>query len=567
MVVARQSSIKNLLLILSLQTIPFSPQIKVSSFSIRTPLKHHNTYAISSSSSINLASSTATITKESKVKLNVLTNKKSIIYDGSEYDALSSLSSSIPKSHGDSGRILVTFITGKEEGTGNRYVGILPGSNEDGTDNDSRSIVIDKNIKLSIDNAAKIPKGISDEDAISTAMASLINIHCSLPRIDNVGGEGSDNSSSFVSGKVVVLGGGEYATFAAKGLSEIGVDVTLVSTNSMKVPGVKVLPPAVGEMEIGFSSVIGEFDSILDTLYSESDGVKYELNRLHKCSRYISTYNKAQDIIRDSGVFFGPNEVKKYENTLFSRNLQSFTQLSTTGTIPYQFGSNTLQKLLDSNIVFNHKKSNYKNSNNNLMIRTWSLKDFWEFTNWPRDTDGGLNSRFGLPVLTEIDLFEDNEEEEEEYVRAASSSQKQTIEINPFVTQVQNIEQLQEEILSPKRNCLLFLTAPNCKTCFRLKPAYTRLARQNNNDDDDDNDNNSVLYAQADVVTSRTGGKELGKLLGVEVVPTFMLFRGGSRFGPLINVSKLPSEKLDKAVQLLVSGRDWDASVLKELEK
>ena len=193
------------------------------------------------------------------------------------------------------------------------------------------------------------------------------------------------------------------------------------------------------------------------------------------------------------------------------------------------------------------------------MIRSWSLKDFWEFANWPRDSDGGLESRFGLPVLTEIDLFGENEENQEENddipTLNVGTSTKET---NPFVTQLQDIEQLQQDILSPKRNCLLFLTAPNCKTCFRLKPAYTRMARQNDE---------SVLYATADVVSTRSGGKELGKLLGIQVVPSFVLFRDGDRFGPLINVSKLPNKKLDKAIQLLVEGRDWDANELKELER
>merc|ERR1711862_906165 len=132
-------------------------------------------------------------------------------------------------------------------------------------------------------------------------------------------------------------------------------------------------------------------------------------------------------------------------------------------------------------------------------------------------------------------------------------------------TQVLNIQQLQNEILSPKRNCLLFLTAPNCKTCFRLKPAYTRMARQQHNNDN--SDPSSLLYAQADVVSTKTGGKELGKLLGIDVVPTFIMFRDGNRFGTALSISKLPSKKLDKAVELLVSGRDWDGSTLKELEK
>jgi len=538
-----RQSIKNLFL--TWHTIASLLQ-KSESFFITTPLKNNN-YVTSSSKILYVHR------QKQKIKLDALSNKQSIIYDGSEYKALNTL---LPSQNPISdGKSFVTFITGTEESTGDRYVGILLNDIDE-----SNVISIDSKTKLLAENAARIPKNISDKDALCTAMASLIHIHCALPRIVNVGGE-DDSASSFVSGKVVVLGGGEYAAFAARGLAAIGVDVTLVSTNSIKIPGVKVLPPAVGEMEIGFSSVVGEFDSLLDTLYSEADGVKYELNRLHKCSRYVSTYNKAQDIIRDSGIFFGPNAVKSYQNSLFSLDPNSFHQPTT---IPYQFGSYTLQKLLDQNILFKEKK-NY-NQNNNVMIRSWSLKDFWEFANWPRDSDGGLESRFGLPVLTEIDLFGENEENQEEnddiptlnVGTPALDVGTSTKETNPFVTQLQDIEQLQQDILSPKRNCLLFLTAPNCKTCFRLKPAYTRMARQNDE---------SVLYATADVVSTRSGGKELGKLLGIQVVPSFVLFRDGDRFGPLINVSKLPNKKLDKAIQLLVEGRDWDANELKELER
>jgi hypothetical protein len=74
-----------------------------------------------------------------------------------------------------------------------------------------------------------------------------------------------------------------------------------------------------------------------------------------------------------------------------------------------------------------------------------------------------------------------------------------------------------------------------------------------------------VVFAKAE--TSGRWGKELGRYLEVEAVPAFILFRKGARYGSALSVSKLPSKKIDRALQLLESGAEWDPDVLKEDEK
>jgi hypothetical protein len=65
---------------------------------------------------------------------------------------------------------------------------------------------------------------VSDPDAISTYIISLSAIHCALPKVV----EG-------VAGKAVILGGNELACFAAQGLASLGVQVSLVTTNSPNI--------------------------------------------------------------------------------------------------------------------------------------------------------------------------------------------------------------------------------------------------------------------------------------------------------------------------------------------
>jgi len=57
------------------------------------------------------------------------------------------------------------------------------------------------------------------------------------------------------------------------------------------------MPPMVGENELGFSDVLGKFDSMLDTLYDENgidddylntvSGVVNKLKQNHDCKRCV----------------------------------------------------------------------------------------------------------------------------------------------------------------------------------------------------------------------------------------------------------------------------------------
>ena len=58
------------------------------------------------------------------------------------------------------------------------------------------------------------------------------------------------------------------------GMAAIGAEVTQVSTNKMlrrrKFANVSISLPAVGDLDIGFSSAIGQFDVLVDTLSDEA---------------------------------------------------------------------------------------------------------------------------------------------------------------------------------------------------------------------------------------------------------------------------------------------------------
>jgi hypothetical protein len=93
-------------------------------------------------------------------------------------------------------------------------------------DNENSVLVFESSI-------AKIPDKISDPDAISTYIISLSAIHCALPKIET-------NGDSLMAGKAVILGGNDLACFAAQGLASLGVQVSLVSTNSPKINAPRV---------------------------------------------------------------------------------------------------------------------------------------------------------------------------------------------------------------------------------------------------------------------------------------------------------------------------------------
>ena len=121
--------------------------------------------------------------------------------------------------------------------------------NEESKEISAAAIQIDDNVYLDPDSVAIIPNGISDVDAISTAVAALSGVRCSLPseyfksKNEDLDGEeenaepkeGEDDSigGKEIKFKAVILGGGDYACFIAKALDVCGLAVSLVTTRPM----------------------------------------------------------------------------------------------------------------------------------------------------------------------------------------------------------------------------------------------------------------------------------------------------------------------------------------------
>ncbi|KAL7473917.1 hypothetical protein ACHAXS_014353 [Conticribra weissflogii] len=93
------------------------------------------------------------------------------------------------------------------------------------------TISLGNNIRVYKHTVATIPDGVSDWDAISTAAAAVVGVHCAVPRLGGVGG----SEVEFTSGKAVVIGGNDYACFIADGLATLGIDVSVVSTGGVNV--------------------------------------------------------------------------------------------------------------------------------------------------------------------------------------------------------------------------------------------------------------------------------------------------------------------------------------------
>jgi len=417
---------------------------------------------------------------------------------------------------------------------------------------------------------ATIPDRVSDTDAMSTAAAAVVGIHCAIPRVEEVGG-GSD--SSFYSGKAVVLGGNDYANFVADGLATLGIDVSLVSTGGAKTRNkqVKVLQPSVqsGDDEVGFANAIGQFDSLIDTIANEQKGMVITSENLagsssvlqllqsrHQCAKYISTLTESQQIIKNDGVFFGPGKANSHVKSMESLSPKQCTPL-----VPSrEFGPSTLHILLENNVLFSTK------NNKPTAVRGWTMKEFWEETSWPRDSSG-TGVRFGLPVVEEEDLDEVFRREQFELqnnrgTRLGSEGGMDQKEVtvqskidnnNPYVTQIVGVEGLAENVISKQKNCVVFVAMRSCRTCKGINPIFTKTARER--------DGGNLMFAKADATGAM--GKALGKQLGVVAVPSFVLFRNGVRYGA-VSVSKLPSDRLDKAIRDLEAGKDFDASLEEE---
>ena len=219
-----------------------------------------------------------------------------------------------------------------EKGTQIIGVEVPPSSSDTVTvDDDSQEIISvdDEDLHLYKDSIAVLPPKVSPADAISTAAASLLGVHCSGIR--------SRRRKRNEKEKIAIVGGGEHATFLARALVVVGNEVALVSAQppwSLPTPSeidvsskggnnsvAEVLPPAVGGMSLRFAAAIGEFDTLMDTLGDEagmgnarsvvdggrsSDDGRFakQLEELHGCTNYLSTLTRSQQYVLKEGLLF-----------------------------------------------------------------------------------------------------------------------------------------------------------------------------------------------------------------------------------------------------------------------
>ena len=431
-----------------------------------------------------------------------------------------------------------------------QIIGVEAPSSLNTTDDSREIFTIDGDLQLYKDSIAILPPKISPADAISTATTSLLGVHCSQKK----------------GGKMVIVGGGEYALFLARALAGLGNRVSLVTARpawSTPSPSeispknkelMEILPPAVGPMSLGFALAIGEFDTLIDTLGDElgmgrartvvdndivNEGRFIEqLKELHGCDSYISTLTRSQQYVLSKGLLFARDPVIRYQN-----EVEKLTSKYQVLPPPVGFGS-TLQRLLDENIIYssdqNESGSNDKKDN---FVRGWSLSDLTELNAWPKEGPG----RFGFPV---VDLSMSAvkkkalviSKKKDASVDAKSSNRTQTnegsihtdnietteLEIykrtskatdNPYITSINSASEMNEQIMEPKRNCILFITASYCQKCKRMLPQINRMARISSESTSD------VLFAHADISGPR--GKQLGKVLNADKVPSVIVFRKG----------------------------------------
>ena len=125
--------------------------------------------------------------------LQAVTKRQTYIYDGGELHSFL-IANDLSNANSRQAQVgSITFVTGTTDDS-RRIIGV----EEIGGD-DSREVTSLGETCVYSDTVAEIPGRVSDEDALATASASVVGIHCSLPRVEEVGGSAND---VFYSGKV-----------------------------------------------------------------------------------------------------------------------------------------------------------------------------------------------------------------------------------------------------------------------------------------------------------------------------------------------------------------------------
>lgn len=174
---------------------------------------------------------------DTSTKLNSITNEQIGVLDGSSYNALDLFvqveGRSSSKSHSKGEQFgVIKVVTGTlDQNPTDRIIGIVAEEVENPNEHTSTIPIQNKNggiVYLFKDSIAKIPKSVSDQDAMSTCIAALSGVHCACfdpdreadKVVKGIGGSADDFvlpkesvNGKGIGKKVVVLGGSDYASF------------------------------------------------------------------------------------------------------------------------------------------------------------------------------------------------------------------------------------------------------------------------------------------------------------------------------------------------------------------
>ncbi len=374
------------------------------------------------------------------------------------------------------------------------------------------------------------------------------------------------------------------------------------------------------EDDIGFSEALGNFDTCIDTLgdearFKSTKSIQDGINRFkgnvgviaklaleNKCQRYVCTVTRSQRFVLEEGILFARDPVTKYQqklendkellSTFATSSIKPLTSSSKNNyqllPPPRNYGM-TLQRLFDKKIIFpTDRNENGGHGRKKVFVRGCSFPDYAEVEIWPQDSTEGAAVRFGFPGIRELTLearmdsmigsFDNSNAQGGSGNSVASSGsdsdsdsatknsdgeeskKKKKKQVNPFIIEIESLGDITDEIRNTKKDAVLFVSAPYCRLCRTIGPQYNRMARLSKEEL-----NSDLQFAKATTGTSKAM-KQLTFTLQIDSVPTFILFRKGERYGEPLGVTKLPSVKLDRAIEGLKTGKDWDPKIL-EIEE
>ena len=155
-----------------------------------------------------LTKSSSSYTTQSTTSINAVSQQQSFILDGGEFQSF--LLHNNNNNNNENNNIdrskkvgCLSLATGTDDSS-RRIIGVVKSPSDDTNSYETISLLSNNiDIEIYTHTIAQIPQSISDKDALSTAAAALVGIHCAIPKVDSVGGGGSDEI--FYSGKVCCL--------------------------------------------------------------------------------------------------------------------------------------------------------------------------------------------------------------------------------------------------------------------------------------------------------------------------------------------------------------------------